>query len=119
MTSPDRITPAMLAGQAIRGAVILGSVGLFITFVSLAAGAHEAPGGWAYDPACCSGRDCRPARPGEITAGPRGFEIAPTGEVVPFASSKVRPSGDGAMHRCMIGGETTSPTICLYVPGGV
>jgi hypothetical protein len=81
--------------------------------------AHEAPSGWSYDTACCSGMDCRPVEPGEVSATPRGYEIAPTGEIVPFNSTKVRPSGDGAMHRCMVGGETTIPTICIYVPGGV
>ncbi|MBS9476195.1 hypothetical protein [Ancylobacter radicis] len=86
---------------------------------SLPAAAHQAPGGWSYDMACCSGQDCRPVEPGEVTASPNGYEVAPTGEVVPFNSPKVRPSGDGAMHRCMHGGVTTAPTICIYVPGGV
>ncbi len=81
--------------------------------------AHEAPSGWAYDAACCHNRDCRPVQPGEVTAGPSGYLIAPTGEVVPYSSAKVRPSGDGSMHRCMIGGDTSNPTICIYVPGGV
>lgn len=85
----------------------------------VAAGAHEAPSGWAYDAACCSGRDCRPVTPGEVTAGPRGFEVAPTGEIIPYGDRKLRPSGDGTTHRCMVGGNATSPTICIYVPGGV
>lgn len=113
----------ILAAQALRLALCLAAplgiaAGLAVLFAPPVP-AHEAPSGWAYDAACCSGRDCRPVQPGEVTASPRGFEITPTGEVVPFASSKVRPSGDGVMHRCMIGGDTTRPTICLYVPGGV
>lgn len=117
----DRITLPLLAIEAVR---LAGSLAVAAVVAGWAAGlfgqarGHEAPSGWAYDAACCSGQDCRPAAPGEVTSGPGGFRIGPTGELIPFASSKVRPSGDGALHRCSVGGEAAGATLCLYVPGG-
>lgn len=71
-----------------------------------------------YPPDCCSGQDCRPARPGEIELLPDGrFLVVPTGEV--FARWQVRPSFDGGFHRCLYDpSKPVSRTFCVLVPAG-
>lgn len=75
-----------------------------------------AHGGYPAD--CCSGQDCRTARPGEIEIMPDGrYLVVPTGEI--FARWQVRPSFDAGFHRCLYDpSNPVSRTFCLLVPAG-
>mgnify|MGYP003500616992 CR=1 FL=1 len=82
--------------------------------------AHEAPTGWAFDPACCGNGDCKPIPASDIRETASGYLIVPTNEVIPYQSSKVRVSPDGKSYRCSVGGKRTGNTYCVYVnKGGV
>lgn len=83
--------------------------------------AHE----W-YDAVCCSDRDCAAVVPSSVTATAEGWLVyleagqhpmlgtKPVREVVPYASGKVRQSGDMDFHVCLSPGAVTLR--CLYVP---
>lgn len=75
---------------------------------------HDAPSGWRYDQSCCSGVDCRPIH-GDVKLTPGGYQV-PSGEIIPYKSSKVRPSGDGDYHWCTKYGKDDTPTLCIYAP---
>ena len=84
-----------------------------------AALAHDAPMGWAYPMACCSGADCREADPGEIVEAPGGWRVVPTGEVLGYHDPKVRQSPDGHWHRCLRNPrDVRSETLCVFVVVG-
>ena len=81
-----------------------------------AASAHDAPTGWKYPYACCSGIDCRPVSKKQISERPEGFIINNTGEVIASSDTRLRDSPDGEYHWCSVAGEEQSRTICLFVP---
>jgi hypothetical protein len=81
-------------------------------------GAHDAPSGWSYPRSCCSDRDCYPLFGPALEADADGYHIKATGEVIPFTSRRIKPSGDGLYHRCSWGGDVNASTICLFVPSG-
>ncbi|WP_372352951.1 hypothetical protein [Pararhizobium sp. BT-229] len=78
--------------------------------------AHDAPSGWSYPFSCCSNQDCRPVATRAISEKPQGYVINVTGEVVPYADTRVRSSPDGEFHWCSVAGEARSRTLCLFVP---
>lgn len=78
--------------------------------------AHDAPSGWKYPFACCSGFDCRPVTASTINEKPEGYVIPTTGEVVRYDDERVRYSPDGEYHWCSVSGRNDSKTICLFVP---
>ena len=78
--------------------------------------AHKAPTGWTYPKACCSNQDCREVSHEAITERPEGYVIGETGEVVPYADSRLKDSPDGEFHWCSVAGADFSRTICLFVP---
>ncbi len=80
------------------------------------ADAHDAPSGWSYPFACCSGYDCRPVSASRIDESPKGYVIANTGEVVGYSDTRVRQSPDGDFHWCSVAGADDGNTICLFVP---
>ena len=94
------------------------AVGLSVLLISscIAASAHDAPTGWKYPYACCSGIDCRPVSKKQISERPEGFVIKKTGEVIASSDTRLRDSPDGEYHWCSVAGEETSRTICLFVP---
>jgi len=94
---------------------ILILIALF-ALLMVAAKAHDAPMGWAYSTACCSGVDCREVDDLAIHEGPEGYTV-PSGEVIAYGSPKVKDSPDGRFHWCSYQGSETGKTICLYVPG--
>lgn len=96
--------------------------------------AHEAPSGWSYDAACCSGHDCAMVRPSAIHEGPNGITITlKAGEhpmlIGPFTafvgndSRKLKESPDGEWHVCMgrqwrmrDGNFSDGAIYCVYRP---
>lgn len=78
--------------------------------------AHDAPTGWAYDTACCSGRDCAQAMSGAVRETPRGYELQSTGETVIYRDTRIRQSKDEFFHECHVGGDPKARLLCLYVP---
>jgi hypothetical protein len=89
---------------------------LFMTLGTYAAGAHDAPKGWTYPFACCSGYDCREVASKAIAERPEGYVIQGTGEVVSYNDKRVRKSPDGEFHWCSVKGADDTRTICLFVP---
>lgn len=80
------------------------------------ADAHDAPSGWTYPLSCCSDHDCREVPDAAVRAGPGGYVIVGTGEVIGYGDRRVKPSPDGRYHWCSHGGRDDSRTICLFVP---
>lgn len=78
--------------------------------------AHEAPLGWTYPLACCSGIDCRDVPKAAVLESPSGYVIVTSGETVPYRDPRVRPSPDGRYHWCSVGGSDEGRTLCLFVP---
>lgn len=98
--------------------------------LGLPAQAHEAPSGWRYDEACCSGFDCAPVPDEAVREAPGGFSVViqpgehpmlrpghePMAIFVPHGDPRIRPSGDGQKHACIsMGGGYL---YCLYLPPG-
>ena len=77
--------------------------------------AHDAPSGWSYPWSCCSGQDCRAVSSAWVKAMPEGWQL-PTGEIVGYSDSRIKPSPDGDYHWCSVAGSDTTGTICLFVP---
>jgi len=77
--------------------------------------AHEAPTGWSYPMACCSGQDCQQVQDKEIGTTRNGYVIRKTGEFLPFGDARLKESPDGGYHWCapQFGSQIT---ICLFVP---
>lgn len=98
----------------------------FIGTLISAAWAHE----W-YDPACCSGQDCRPLAPTEYRFDggrwylrnadgnePCGWQ-ALSDTTLWDSRARVRISSDFDMHGCFnMSGKGCTP-LCIYVGGGV
>ena len=85
---------------------------------AIPAGGHEAPTGWAYDPACCSDRACRPLTLLEVNSlrrGEGGYLATMEGfaEPILFPESKILPSRDQYFHGCV---GASGAGYCLYVP---
>ena len=78
--------------------------------------AHDAPKGWSYPFACCSGYDCREVSSKAIGEGPKGYVIKGTGEVVSYSDARLKNSPDGEYHWCSEEGADNTRTICLFVP---
>lgn len=80
-----------MINRAIKLALLLG-----LLIVSPAQ-AHEAPSGWSYPPACCSGHDCAPLDAQRIKETGNDFLI--DGKfLVKRADAKLSP--DGIYHAC-------------------
>ena len=82
--------------------------------VGSAATAHD----W-YPYTCCSDQDCHPISETDVTAGPDGWVIRSTGEVIGYDDQRVRvtpKTADHAFHRCSPEGRPQGRTICLFVP---
>jgi hypothetical protein len=82
----------------------------------LTASAHDAPKGWTYPFACCSGYDCREVAFRAISEEPEGYVIKRTGEIVTYNDKRLRNSPDGRFHWCSVAGADDTKTICLFVP---
>ncbi|WP_332685422.1 hypothetical protein [Bosea sp. (in: a-proteobacteria)] len=101
--------------------------------VMLAAGArvtraHQAPSGWEYPFACCSGADCARIDPGEVRLGKTGFVVTiapgrhpmwPTERrellILQIPHDKARLSPDGLWHLCI---NDAGELLCFFSPGG-
>jgi hypothetical protein len=77
--------------------------------------AHDAPTGWNYPFACCSGMDCRPIPEKAISERAEGY-VVPSGEVVGYQDTRLKDSPDGAYHWCTVAGADDGRTICLFIP---
>lgn len=103
------------------GKIPLSRLAAFASFLltsrgALPAGAHDAPKGWSYPFACCSGYDCRAVASKAISERPEGYVIQATGEIVRYNDKRVRNSPDGEFHWCSVAGANDGRTICLFVP---
>lgn len=118
MTSP--VQAIALANQAsgrladIR--IIAACAAGLLTLSASPVRAHDAPTGWSYPFACCSGYDCRAVSAKAISEKPEGYVINGTGEMVAMDDTRLRKSPDGDYHWCSVAGLDDSRTICLFVP---
>jgi hypothetical protein len=87
-----------------------------LILLSSAAFSHDAPKGWSYPFACCSGYDCREVSASTVGEKPEGYVIASTGEVLPYSDTRIKNSPDGEYHWCSVAGKSDGKTICLFVP---
>lgn len=100
-------------------------------FASMAAHAHTAPSGWAYDPQCCGGMDCAPIPASAVREQSGGFYVTLEAGQHPMVKKHwerfipyglMKPSGDGEFHICIRGDNPAyiapSEPICFYVPTG-
>lgn len=85
--------------------------------------AHDAiptatqPLGWTYDYSCCSTMDCSEVKDSAVKVTKEGYQIAATGEVIPWTDKRIKRSKDEYYHRCTPGGKVDAPlSLCLYVP---
>lgn len=101
-------------------AAIAFSIFLFARVIE--AHSHDAPKGWSYPSACCSGYDCREVGGRHSKAKVRvvetsqGYQITSTGEVIAWSDARLKDSPDGEYHWCSYAGADDSHTICLFVP---
>lgn len=96
---------------------------LLCFFMASTAQAHDAiptatqPLGWTYDYSCCNTMDCSQAVDGLIKVTKEGYQVATTGEVIPWTDKRLKRSKDEFYHRCTPGGKADAPrSLCLYVP---
>ena len=90
--------------------------------------AHEAPSGWEYPFACCSGADCARIDPSEVRETPSGFVVTimpgrhpmwaserrqPAVLDIPYQKARLSP--DGFFHLCM---NDAGELLCFFSPGG-
>lgn len=94
-----------------RTVALLGLLALVLVLTAARAMAHEAPTGWAYDPACCSNRDCAPAAAKTISENAEGWLVDGKDFV---ARGKERRSGDEFFHVCR--SVYDGRLLCLYAP---
>lgn len=105
-----------LCGYAAAGVAIAFTVMALAWVIIRPAHAHDAPTGWSYPYACCSGIDCRPVSEAAIIEDARGYTIRATGELIPQADPRIKQSPDVDYHWCSVAGADDSRTICLFVP---
>lgn len=89
---------------------------LIAGMLSRPAHSHDAPKGWSYPYACCSGIDCREVSSKAIGEKPEGYVIKGTGELLAHADTRLKDSPDGEYHWCSGAGADDGRTICLFVP---
>ena len=108
------------------GALGLGAViAADCAFGMPSASAHD---DW-YEERCCEDEHCEPMADGTVRETSKGFKV-PSGELLPYADSRVRQSHDMRYHWCHAPKTTSAnrfhdqhqlpsgpdATICLYVP---
>ncbi|ABA78469.1 hypothetical protein GQF56_10615 [Rhodobacter sphaeroides] len=72
-----------------------------------------------YPFTCCSDRDCHPIAETEVTAGPKGWVIRRTGEIIGYDDERLRQTpkqAGNSFHLCTTDGKPDGKTICLFVP---
>lgn len=88
--------------------------------------AHEAPSGWEYPFACCSGVDCARIDASAVRASPPGFvvTVAPGRHpmwpaqrreplILEIPYEKARHSPDGLWHLCI---DEAGQLLCFFSP---
>ena len=69
-----------------------------------------------YDPACCSGIDCKPVPDGVVEEHKDGLYVQGYG-ILSYADPRVRQSRDWQTHLCV---SPSGKLLCVYrKPGGV
>jgi hypothetical protein len=78
-----------------------------------------------YEERCCENEHCEPMADGAVRETSKGYEM-PSGELLPYADSRVRQSHDMRYHWCHARDATANrhreipfgpeSAICLYVP---
>ncbi len=60
-----------------------------LPFIAGAAWPHTAVAGWAYDPRCCSGRDCVQMLDPHVTMGPEGYTVTIEAGEHPYVTERM------------------------------
>ena len=103
-------------GRPLGLAAAVSAALLATTFAGGNVAAHDAPKGWSYPFACCSGIDCREVAEQSISERADGYVIEGTGELIAYSDTRVKNSPDGEFHWCSVAGANDGKTICLFVP---
>ncbi|MCX7901443.1 MAG: hypothetical protein N2483_03970 [Burkholderiaceae bacterium] len=121
------LRPASWRRQSVATLIVLALVLLAMPW--RAAGAHQAPSGWAYPPACCGTRDCAPAPPPRVSRDQDGnvalvwrlrpgqhpmVRDEPVTIAIGVADPRIEASGDGEWHLCLRAYEPR--VICVFRP---
>lgn len=115
MISGERVMLCPGKPRPRRYAVAVSALAL-VSLVTPPAFSHDAPKGWTYPFACCSGYDCREVPKKAISERPQGYVIEGTGEVITYQDTRVKTSPDGEYHWCSVDGADNTRTVCLFVP---
>jgi hypothetical protein len=106
-----------------RSALGLGAgIAAACAFGTPLASAHD---DW-YEKQCCHDEHCEPMADGAVRETSKGFKV-PSGELLPYADSRLRQSHDMRFHWCHaqkaparahrdVPSGNRDITICLYVP---
>lgn len=103
----------VLAAGAIA-AVLVATV-----ILSTGSEAHDAPAGWTYPWACCSGLDCQRVDEVRVHETPDGYVVDGSADTaaIPYLDKRVKDSPDGDFHWCAHQqGADVNKTICLFRP---
>lgn len=78
--------------------------------------AKDAHGHDFFSNACCSDRDCGPAKLGSVVWTPAGWAVALTGETVPFDDTRIQynPPDEPGIFICKV--PAVKRLRCLYLP---
>ncbi|MGP3695878.1 hypothetical protein [Rhodobacter sp. NSM] len=87
---------------------------LILLALPVGAMAHD----W-YPFTCCSNRDCHAIAESEVTAGPKGWVIRRTGEIIGYDDERLMQTpkqAGSSFHLCTTDGKPDGKAICLFVP---
>jgi hypothetical protein len=89
--------------------VFIGVLVVILVLYNAAAKSHE----W-YEPACCSGLDCKPVHDADVVEIPDGVHVRGWG-ILSRTDPRIRTSRDDASHICQMPGKL----YCVYMkPNG-
>lgn len=92
-------------------------IGILSTLWVKDAAAHTAPTGWTYPISCCASYDCREESDAAVNEISEGYEVASTGEIIPYTDKRVRVSPDGRFHICWKGAKfDEGRVLCIFAP---
>jgi hypothetical protein len=126
MRTPHHVLTTQLA-PALGGLVV--AAGLLVA-AATAARAYQAPSGWVYPIACCSGRDCTLIAPTRVRVTAQGYAVSlmpgdhdfitdatgPRGYLVPFATAKPSPDSDFHIYIRPATAEKPFELLCFFAP---
>lgn len=117
----DSVKPAGGGTRVARPSLGARAIALTTVFMVTPAWSHDWYTGYANPitgEACCNVDDCQRVSPETVKASPKGWIVAPNGEVVPY--KQALRSQDRDFHVCRRGAwrqqSQPGPIVCLFTP---